>query len=130
TGRELLEALEKVPGIRLHKTSSGRRSFRSIPVPADYAEPEDTAERVTQKVRVRDAAVLDAATAATDLIDQGDADEAARAHHTALRELAEELLHHGAKDYQLILGVADVKELENQLARHDAEMQTLEEQAE
>jgi hypothetical protein len=117
-GRELGVALAEVPGYRPHRTSSGRR-LRITPPADDYQNPEDT-ESQTDEYRFTDP---DAGTRATELLEPDAADD-------GLRELAEALLDAGAKDYQLILGVTDLRELEKQRAGHALQMQALEARAE
>jgi hypothetical protein len=116
TGRELAVALERVPGFRAGRSGSGR--VRSgVHAQSDF-------EADTQERRFGAETVFDGDLAR--ITERLPGDEVRHAYFAALREAAEALLDLGHNDIQLVIGVANVHQLEDDLYRGDAEMEALE----
>ncbi len=120
SGRELRAALAEVPG---------------FPGKAPGASPRTRSRRGLQAlVDVPPAEALTGEVAIIEPIDEArttpiHVDEARAQYQEVMHELAEVLLDLGQDDLQLVIGVANVQELLDDLTRNDAEMVDLEKRA-
>jgi len=113
TGKDLLAAIERVPGYSSHRPGSGRRTA------------------VVLRPNLAETAAAHAAGVATTIVDGKGAstpppsatdEDALRSYWAALRVVAEGLLDHGHSDIQLIIGLTSFRSLLDELARCDAEL--------
>ena len=117
SGNDLRRALEQVPGYAAKKPGSGRRQRRDD---FEFESNADVtwAESVDGRVVVEE---LLATGVPVEIPDDG-----RRHFQQAVRELAEACLDLGQKDVRLIVALADFKEIEQDLAFHDIELQDIE----
>ncbi len=124
TGKEVRHALERVPGFET-RGSGVRRRRRAGTAGASDFDGGDTAEATWGGTSEVDA--LREGVSYRELsIYVPVAPDAKLLAQEAVRELAEIYLDFAAKDTRLVLGIADAKELEQELSRHDSQMEATE----
>ena len=111
TGAELKAALERVPG-RPSKSGSGRRRRRGAGTGVDFDGGEST------EATWAEASPADVLGGVVAEVSDGIVD--------VVRDLAEIYFDFGCKETSLVVAFAELKEVEQELARHDGEMETIE----
>jgi len=117
TGKDLLAAVERVPGYSAHRPGSGRRT-------AAIMRPNLAEIAAAQAVVAT--TIVDRKGASTEPVHAFTDDDALRHYWAALRRVAEGLLDQGHGDVQLIIGLTTFRSLLDDLARCDYELQLVE----
>jgi serine/threonine protein kinase len=129
-GRELRQAIERVPGFASGRTSSSKRRFGShLRLPT--FENDDTESNVGANGRrkLRSGPLDDAAAIAHSPTLGIDDEELRTSRREALLELVEGLLDIGHDDVQLLIGASRLKELGDELHRNQEESAQIETRA-
>ena len=115
TGEEVLAALRGVPGYG--DGDSGRRSRRSYELLSSSPQPANDFDPVGTDV--------DPQVTGPKSPNPASLSQARYQTQSALRGLAELLLDLGCSDFRLLIGMADIGELENEVAYQDARLEEL-----
>ncbi len=122
TGKEARIALEAVPGFPTPHTGSARRSYRRIPrgvLTAPSVEFKDVdadvglSKRRTEHIDTR-AVTIPPPT-----------EDARLTHNDILRSLAEALLDLGCSDFQLVMSIGNIRDMEAEIDGYDDDVEEL-----